>query len=165
MFDDNDKDNLTPAERELEGALRGLKPAGVSIDRDRLMFAAGRASAGRSVFRWRVTSAAAAVLVGSMALTSLSRLGGPQGGEKIVYVNQPAATPSAPQQQQPSRVATVERDEIPLRSTLLITSTGEPNTLSIRDRALRWGVSAALPPARPAAQRSSAQPTVDQLLQ
>jgi hypothetical protein len=39
-----DENGLTPAERELETALRGLRPAAPRLDRDRLMFEAGQAS-------------------------------------------------------------------------------------------------------------------------
>lgn len=60
---------LNAADRELEAALAGLQPAHVAIDRDRLMFQAGRASVqpkGRGL--WPVLSAGlAAALVLSVA--------------------------------------------------------------------------------------------------
>lgn len=41
------KEDLTPAEQELESALGRLKPAANTLNRDELMFNAGRAAAGR----------------------------------------------------------------------------------------------------------------------
>src|SRR5436190_1647147 len=81
--------DLTPAERELEMALSGLKPAGGELGRDellRLSFRAGRsagAGAGgigdagwnalrRQVFMWR---AAAAVLLVGCGLAVATRTG------------------------------------------------------------------------------------------
>jgi len=40
--------DLTPAERELESALGRLKPAASTLNRDELMFNAGRAAAGKA---------------------------------------------------------------------------------------------------------------------
>ena len=51
---------LTPAELELEAALGSLRPAPPGIDRDRLMFSAGRASVRNPVRRWPAASAALA---------------------------------------------------------------------------------------------------------
>ena len=42
------EEGLTPAERELESALGRLKPAANTLNRDELMFNAGRAVAGRA---------------------------------------------------------------------------------------------------------------------
>ena len=42
------EEDLTPAERELESALGRLKPAASTLDRDELMFNAGRLAAGRA---------------------------------------------------------------------------------------------------------------------
>lgn len=41
------EENLTPAERELESALGQLKPTANTLNRDALMFNAGRATAGK----------------------------------------------------------------------------------------------------------------------
>ena len=43
--------SLTPAERELEDALRGLSPAASKIDRDRVLFDAGAAAASERSWR------------------------------------------------------------------------------------------------------------------
>jgi len=42
------EEGLTPAERELESVLGRLKPAASTLNRDELMFNAGRATAGRA---------------------------------------------------------------------------------------------------------------------
>ncbi len=53
------EDALTPSEREVERALRGLRPAARGVDPVAVAFAAGAASALRGVWMWR---GAAAVL-------------------------------------------------------------------------------------------------------
>jgi len=69
--------NLDPVEREVEAALAGLTPAAPAIDRDRLMFEAGRRegmkSAQRKVMSWRgVSGALAAGLLVSISLHSMN---------------------------------------------------------------------------------------------
>ncbi len=55
--------SMTPQEQELEAALAGLTPAPASLDRDRLMFAAGRASIRRRTHFWQGMAAMLAVLL------------------------------------------------------------------------------------------------------
>jgi len=64
----NDKNQLSPAQRELEQALSGLQPMGTSIDRDRLMFLAGRRSVRRGYFWPGLTTVFAAAFVVSLAM-------------------------------------------------------------------------------------------------
>lgn len=66
--------DLTPAERELESALQHLRPAGHSIDRDHLMFAAGMQCARGGRRRWQAISG---LLTGLLAATWLLRPAGP----------------------------------------------------------------------------------------
>jgi hypothetical protein len=56
-------DRLTPSERELEAALGGLKPARAILNRDQLMFQAGRASARRQNRLWQAVSVCMAVVL------------------------------------------------------------------------------------------------------
>ena len=56
-------EGMTPSERELEAALGGLKPAPSAIDRDRVLFHAGRASVRRSTRLWQGLSSALAILL------------------------------------------------------------------------------------------------------
>lgn len=52
---------LNPAERELERALGGLKPAALNQERDRLMYRAGQASVERRNRFWPALSAGLAL--------------------------------------------------------------------------------------------------------
>jgi len=56
------EEGLTPAEQELESALGRLKPAANTLNRDELMFNAGRASAGRKQ-PWQMLSGVLIVLL------------------------------------------------------------------------------------------------------
>ena len=66
----NSRESLTPEEREMEEVLSALEPAGHDIDRDRLMFEAGRASVHRA--RW-VWPSAAAVLLAALVVSVVAR--------------------------------------------------------------------------------------------
>jgi hypothetical protein len=56
-------DRLTPSEERLEAALGSLKPGAALVNRDSLMFAAGRASARRQHYVWQGTSVSLLVLL------------------------------------------------------------------------------------------------------
>jgi hypothetical protein len=56
------EENLTPAEQELESALGQLKPTANTLNRDVLMFNAGRATAGRKL-PWQMFSGVLIVLL------------------------------------------------------------------------------------------------------
>ena len=77
-----DHERLTAAEQELERALAGLAPAAPPVDRDRLMFQAGRAAGRRGRWLWRGASAAAAVVLA----VSLIVRPEPRQVERIVFV-------------------------------------------------------------------------------
>jgi hypothetical protein len=172
MFDEHnnrpeDDAGLTSAERELADALRGLRPAGHAIDRDRMLFEAGHAAARRAVFRWRITAVAATILAGAAGVMFASRLespAAPQVMRELVYVDRttlasnPARTPEA----------TPPPDVLPVARPLLLASPpGEPDGLLLRERALRWGVSAALSTSQQMPRVRSARPLridVNQLL-
>ncbi len=77
-----DEQTLTPAEQELASALGGLVPAAAGIDRDRMMFQAGRASARRRGYVWQGATAALAFALG----LSVIGLPAPRQVERIVYV-------------------------------------------------------------------------------
>lgn len=83
----HDEPGLTPAERELVGALRGLSPSASGIDRDRLLFDAG-AEAGRAGAR-RVVGAVAGALIVALAVALLWPPQ-PRVVERVVYVAAPA---------------------------------------------------------------------------
>jgi hypothetical protein len=151
---------LTPAERELEAALRAVKPAQPRrIDRDRLLYQSGAAAARRSLLAWR---AAAAVLVGALGVAIAARSGEPKVVREVVYVDRVPSEGSSRHVSTKQHVAsaplppeTIEAygDSSPAAS-LLLASGEQSSYLVLRDRALRWGIAAALPPtsgsARPA---------------
>ncbi len=62
-----DETPLTPSEREIEAALGGLRPTRASMNRDRLMFCAGRTSARRQNRIWQGMSG----FLGIMLLVSV----------------------------------------------------------------------------------------------
>ena len=99
----DDDDGLTPAERELEDALRGLNPTAARIDRDRLLLDAG-AAAGRAQFR-RVVGPAAGVLAACLAFALLWPAQ-PTVVERVVLV------PAAPA---PEAASTQESDKYGVR--------------------------------------------------
>lgn len=57
------QEGLTPAERELETVLAGLKPHVAAMNRDRLMFQAGRASARRGQRLWQGLACSLAIIL------------------------------------------------------------------------------------------------------
>jgi hypothetical protein len=58
-----DHDRLTPGEREMEAAWRDLTPSVLSLNRDQVMFQAGRASTSRQNRLWQAVSSSLAVLL------------------------------------------------------------------------------------------------------
>jgi hypothetical protein len=159
---------LTPAERELAGALSRLRPAAPSgFARDRLLFEAGRAAAGaaasRPLFRWRVTAAAAAVLAGAAGVMLAARLErSPQVVREIVYVDRPTPATTPPVKTTPSTNLIAWADASRAPSRLLLTpASDEAEYLAIRDRALRWGISAALATAPNPPAHAKPQPALD----
>lgn len=62
-------EGMTSSDRELEAALAGLAPTRPGIDRDRLMFCAGRASLRRRNHLWQGVSSAQATLLLASVLT------------------------------------------------------------------------------------------------
>jgi hypothetical protein len=85
----DEQGDLTPAERELEAAMRVLRPAPAALDRDRMLFeagaAVGRARAGRSLLAWRAAAALVAVALGASWLWR-GGAGPAPVQERIVYV-------------------------------------------------------------------------------
>ncbi len=79
------EEELTPADRELEEALGSLRPQRPAIDRDALMFRAGRVSAGRRGIFWQ----AASVALAACLAVSLAR--GPEVREVERIVRVPVA--------------------------------------------------------------------------
>ena len=58
----SDQDELNPAERELEAALKSLTPRATRLDPVAAAYSAGQRSARREVRRWRIATATVALL-------------------------------------------------------------------------------------------------------
>jgi hypothetical protein len=131
-----------PEVMDLESALRGLRPR-ADLDREVLMYQAGRAAAGRG-WGWPLATAAALALVATLAIRLFTLA--PPAVERIVLV--PAApAPQPPREsgasplpaQEPTRITPPESAETP--DAFLY-----PSPHPLRDHVLRWGLDG-LPPA------------------
>lgn len=166
---------LTAADRELELALSGLAPADTAIDRDQLMFNAGRASAAArsaSTSLWVLRGVAASLAIGLG--TSLLWRPAPRVVERVSYVrvderaDEKRARAAAPASRPASRAATEAHDWTrratysPHRPPLTFQS--DADYLALRDVMLKWGVNAL--PAGGATREfgSTVPPTLDSLL-
>jgi hypothetical protein len=122
-----------------------------------------------------MTAAAAAVLAGAAGVMfAAGRLDRPaQTVREVVYVDRPTATNSKTVKANPSTTSrsadtnfVASSDSSPTASQLL---SARSDYLAVRDRALRWGVSAALPtaptpPGEPRTPPSKSRLNVEQLL-
>ena len=138
MQDDTQRlDNLTPAHRELEDALRGLTPAAIGISRDRLMFQAGAAAGRRSVGRWR--GAAVLLMLGNaVLLTAALRTGLQQGGGQIAQVPSMPAKVRKAQHVADDVAPTWEAHPIVAKPLPMLTA--DAGYVSVRDAMLRGGL-------------------------
>jgi hypothetical protein len=98
--------NLSPADRELEAALKSLAPAAaLGIDAIAAAFVAGQRAKRREIFAWRCATAATLFVVGALLATLTSTLHSPGGqfsehgtGSLAAYREPVAAPYTAPQQ-------------------------------------------------------------------
>jgi len=128
-------DNLTPADEELARVLGGLRPAATGIDRDTLMFAAGRASTQRRVRAWQGLSAAAATLLVVALVVP------PRAMPTRVTVERPRQTPGSERIAARPAPTPAEADAVPLV---------DASYLKLRNAVLARGVDVLTPPASPA---------------
>ncbi len=131
-----DLEGLTPAERELEEAWRRLKPADVSIDRDRLLFRAGQRSVGVSLWMWR---GIATVLVAGLGL-SLALQPEPRHIERVVYM-------PVVQEKPAPRETPVRTDSSDIRIARRDLSASSYRDIRLRKRVLEEGLDALPMPA------------------
>jgi hypothetical protein len=165
MQDQSLNDGLTAAERELEAALGGLRPAVPALDRDGMVFAAGRA-AGRAESRrqTRCWQAAAAALALAAGLSLVLRAGPgthpdtPYAPHAPLVVHQPPPEPAPPQRAPLASPTVVSAG--PMASFWLMRPA--PGTyFDLRDKVLRRGLDA-LP--QPTSEAPTHQPTISELL-
>jgi hypothetical protein len=126
----------------LEAVLLTLKPAAAGIERDRLMFEAGRRSARRG--RLWPCAAVALALVSAALGAALAMRPAPPAVVRVVFVERPAAPPSVP------APGPVERSPAPAAA----------DYFRLQEQLLSRGLDGLPPPPPPAAPPQ----TLDQLL-
>jgi hypothetical protein len=144
------EENITPAQRELETALGSLRPIATSMDRDLLMFRAGRASGRRHYRIWQGGVAVLAVLL------TVSLLHSPTVGpiERVQYVTDE-------QQAAPANMMTMTKAPTgPARTRSLMPG----NYIRLRNRVLIGGLDE-LPEAQSSSGPSEPPMTRQQLLE
>ena len=147
---------LEPRLNEVAAALAALRPSPPALDRDRLLFNAGRASASRPWF-WRLTAAASTTLAAVLASILILRPA-PPAVERVVYVR---VEPPRRRLRRPTRrrpPSPVESE--PAVSPPLYSSPSTPYT-RLEDRVLRWGLDGLAEPTPPEA---APPETLDSLL-
>jgi hypothetical protein len=132
-----------PEITEVEALLQGLKPAAGGLDRDRILFRAGRASArGPGRVAWPVLSAVLGLATVALAVALAAR---PAPPERVVYVevNRPDSVPHPMGPERPG-----DASELPLSPTApleqVFVSGGRP---LMEQQLLRWGLDALPAPA------------------
>jgi hypothetical protein len=124
------EDQLTPAEKELAAALGGLTPASPAIDRDRMMYQAGRASARRGARIWQGASA----LLGACLIVAVAVRPAPHGAPPVA--GGPKGPPAAPTAR--ATVPAIAAAHVPARPI-------DASYHRLRSDVLQYGL-AALPP-------------------
>jgi hypothetical protein len=138
-------ESLDPRLNDVAVALAALAPHPPALDRDRLLFRAGRASAPRPWF-WRLTAAASTIAAVFLAATLLLRPA-PSPIARVVYV-----------QVTPPPILTPPKEVIPNPPTPLESEPKEPAYswpttpyTRLEDRLLRWGLDGLAEPSPPPA--------------
>jgi hypothetical protein len=127
----------------LEAGLKGLAPAPACLDRDRVFFRAGQATARRTAWPWPAAAAVLALTTGTLGLT-LALRPSVQTVERIVRVEVPVPVPPGPTPKEaPKRPAAPppsadrpEREETVVRGPL------SAGYIHLRDEVVRWGADA-----------------------
>jgi hypothetical protein len=139
-------ESLDPQLNDLAAALASLRPAAPALNRDRLLFNAGRASAPRSWF-WRVSAAISTTATAFLALVLLLRPA-PTPVVTIVYVSvaAPAADPLPKPEAPPTPTPPESEPAVPPYYSWPTTPYSR-----LEDRVLRWGLDGLAEPTPPAA--------------
>lgn len=143
-----------------EAALAALTPVPAALDRDRLMFQAGRAARGTASWAWPAATGVLTALAAALALVMVLR---PPVVTETVVIHVPVEVPPAPAPPKPAPETPVESSPATSRPAEVATSSPiSPGYLRLQEQILRWGLDA-LPAGRPTA--PAAPPiTVEQLL-
>lgn len=152
-----------PEREPLESALAGLKPAATTLDRDRLMFAAGQAAAPKRTWLWPASSAALFCLSLGLGVALAAR---PAPIETVRVVYLPAETrdikQAAPAPEPEMTPAPAPRSDPDARVADTTPALGG-DYLQLRRQVLRFGVES-LPDAPPLA-TSGKMLTIDNLIE
>jgi hypothetical protein len=131
MSNEREQDELSPAEREVEAALRGLRPADAGIDPLVIAYRAGSARRETSLWMWRAAAAVFAIALGAVVLSGNRQDDSSVSRGTLAVDPQPRRTPS----------------------TLLVTmppARSSPSYERLRDRVLEHGLDAlTIPTASP----------------
>lgn len=146
------KPDETDGLKEFGDALAQLTPSQTRVDRDGLLFAAGRVDGMRSTRSWKFTALAATSA--AILLTAWMFIRGPRVEERIVIVNVPAAATPAEKFSSDDSAS----NYLPLESQDFTVDRSNREQLESRWRVLRFGpeslpdhaaqVSADVPPVR-----------------
>jgi hypothetical protein len=142
-----------PEITEVESQLLALKPSPGSLDRDRVIYRAGRASAlGPGRWAWPAVSGVMSLVTVALAVALATR---PEPTPRVVYVKmvQPAELPKQPPEPGDAPSAADELLPPPAAPAGRVVARGRP---LMEEQLLRWGLDAlpapapAAPPAEPA---------------
>jgi hypothetical protein len=128
--------------KDLESTLRGLRPR-ADLDREALMYRAGRAAAGRG-WGWPLTTAAALALAATLAVRLWTLP--PPAGERIVFVPAPPASVAPQEHGAPPLLTQEPTPAAPAASADAPDALPYASPHPLRDHVLRWGLDG-LPPA------------------
>ncbi len=174
---ENPSEHLTPELRAFEAALASLAPRPSALDRDRLMYEAGRASVGAmpvaptSRWAWPVAFSGMSAVAASLFLALWLRP--PAVVERVVQravseeIGQPNPSDVDNQAIVPASIVQTSdesrerRPESPLHRP---PASSEPSYFDLRDRVLAMGIDAWQPPSHVAPAENQSQPTYRDLL-
>jgi hypothetical protein len=139
-------ESLDPQLNDLAAALASLRPSAPALNRDRLLFNAGRASAPRSWF-WRASAAVSMTAAAILAALLLLRPT-PAPVVSIVYVQVPASAEKPPPKPEAAPTPAPAESE-PAAPPYYSWPTTPYSRLE--DRVLRWGLDGLAEPTPPAA--------------
>ncbi len=149
---------LEPGLNEVAAALAALRPSPPALDRDRLLFNAGRASVSRP-WAWRIAAAASTALAAVLAAVLILRPA-PPPVERVVYVRVEPAPQPPPKADAPPSPPPAPAESEPPAAPPLYSSPSTPYT-RLEDRVLRWGLDGL---AEPTPHLAAPPETLDSLL-
>ncbi len=165
-------DHKRVEQQHVEAALKALLPVPAALDRDRLMFRAGRAAHRSPAWRAGLLAGLLALLAGAGGTFLVMR----DSGLRVEYVSVYVSPATAPKPPPPAESPKAPSTPAPESSPVPVVALPEPTWdwfasmtspaggyLQLRDQALRWGVEAL--PSAPAGVAEGTAPLPKNLLQ